>query len=484
MGNITNQTAISIKKNILDKNITCKEVLGQFYENINLQDSKINSFITLTQERAMAQAEIIDKKIKNNEKVGKLSGIPIAIKDNININGIKMTCASKMLENFISPYNAHVIDKLEQEDAIIIGKTNMDEFAFGSSCETSYFGPTKNPVDLERAPGGSSGGSAAAVAANFAPLSIGSDTGGSIRQPASFCGILGLKPTYGRVSRFGLVAFASSLDQIGPFAKSTDDLALLQEVISGYDSKDSTSAKIDVPNFYNALTENINVKGLKIGLPMEYFSSGLNEEVKDAVFKNIEMLKNSGAIIKNIKMPYSSYSVAVYYIIAPSEASSNLARYDGVKYGFRANDIKDLMEEYTKTRAEGFGDEAKRRIMIGTYALSSGYYDAYYLKAQKVRKLIAMDYENAWKEVDFIITPTSPTTAFKIGEKLDDPISMYLSDIYTISINLAGVPAISIPVGFDSQKLPIGMQIIGKHFDELGILKLSKFIENQQLTNK
>jgi aspartyl-tRNA(Asn)/glutamyl-tRNA(Gln) amidotransferase subunit A len=477
MYTICNQKAVEIKKNILEKNITCQEVVEKFYQNIGLKEDLINAFITLTKEKAQKKAEELDIRIKNGEKVGKLAGIPIAIKDNINIKNIKMTCGSKILENFISPYNATIIEKLEAEDAIIIGKTNMDEFAMGSSCETSYFGPTKNPVDLERIPGGSSGGSAASVSANFAPLSIGSDTGGSIRQPASLCGIYGLKPTYGRVSRFGLVAFASSLDQIGPFAKSTDDLALLQEVIAGYDQKDSTCSKKEVPSFTEELKKEFNVKGLRIGLPSEYFAEGLDPEVKAVIMNKVEMLKNAGAIIKNIKLPNTDYAVAVYYIIAPSEASSNLARYDGVKYGFRAKDIKNLMEEYTKTRAQGFGDEVKRRIMIGTYALSSGYYDAYYLKAQKVRNLIAQDYENAWKEVDLIITPTSPTTAFKIGEKMDNPLAMYLSDIYTISVNLAGVPAISIPVGFDSKSLPVGLQIIGKHFDELGILKLSKFME-------
>ena len=476
MYTICNQKAVEIKQNILDKNVTCQEVVEKFYQNIGLKDDKINAFISLTKETAGQKADEIDRKIKNGEKVGKLAGITIAIKDNINIKNVRMTCGSKILENFVSPYNATIIEKLEAEDAIIIGKTNMDEFAMGSSCETSYFGPTKNPVDLERIPGGSSGGSAAAVAANFAALSIGSDTGGSIRQPAALCGVYGLKPTYGRVSRFGLVAFASSLDQIGPFAKSTEDLALLQEVISGYDPKDSTVSKKEVPNFVSELN-NFNVKGLRIGLPNEYFADGLDAEVRAVIMENVKKLEEAGAIVKNIKLPNTDYAVAVYYIIAPSEASSNLARYDGVKYGFRATDIKDLMEEYTKTRAQGFGDEVKRRIMIGTYALSSGYYDAYYLKAQKVRNLIAQDYENAWKEVDLIITPTTPTTAFKIGEKMDNPLAMYLSDIYTISVNLAGVPAISVPAGFDKKGLPVGLQIIGKHFDELGILKLAKFME-------
>ncbi len=467
-----------IQKNILENNSSCKEIVEKFYRNIDEKDKEINAFISLTREKAFQKATEIDEKIKNKQKIGKLAGIPIAIKDNLNVKNIKTTCASKILENFISPYDATVIEKLEKEDAIIIGKTNMDEFAMGSSCETSYFGPTKNPCDLTRIPGGSSGGSAASVAADFCQASLGSDTGGSIRQPAALCGVFGLKPTYGRVSRFGLVAFASSLDQIGPFAKSTEDIALLLEVISGYDPKDSTSIKKDVPNFSDELKQNFDVKGLKIGLPAEYFADGLNPEIKSKILKIVDELKKSGAIVKNIKMPHTDYSVAVYYIIAPSEASANLARYDGVKYGFRAADVKDLLEEYTKTRALGFGDEVKRRIMIGTFALSSGYYDAYYSKAQKVRELIKLDYKNAFSEVDLIITPTTPTAAFKIGEKLNDPLSMYLSDIYTISANLAGIPAISVPIGTDSQNLPIGIQISGRHFDESLILKLSQFIEN------
>jgi aspartyl-tRNA(Asn)/glutamyl-tRNA(Gln) amidotransferase subunit A len=468
-----------IKKLILNKEISVRQLIENVYKNIEENDKEINSFLCLTKDKALKKADEIDEKIKSGkiDQLGKLAGIPIAIKDNINVKNEKMTCSSKILENFISPYDATVIEKLEKEDAIIIGKTNMDEFAMGSSTETSYFGITRNPVDLERIPGGSSGGSAACVSANFVPISLGSDTGGSIRQPASFCGVYGMKPTYGRVSRYGVVAFASSLDQIGPFANSVDDLASLLEVISGHDEKDSTSVNIETPNFVKELEKSIDIQGLKIGLPKEFFAEGLDEEVKSVIMKNVEDLKNAGAIIKEISLPYTDYSVAVYYIIASSEASANLARYDGVKYGFRAENIQNLLEEYTKSRTQGFGDEVKRRIMLGTYSLSSGYYDAYYLKAQKVRNLIAKDFENAFNEVDFIITPTAPTTAFKIGEKLDNPLAMYLSDIYTISINLAGVPAISIPAGKDSKNLPVGLQIIGKHFDELGLLKISKFLE-------
>jgi aspartyl-tRNA(Asn)/glutamyl-tRNA(Gln) amidotransferase subunit A len=468
-----------IKKLILNKEISVRQLIENVYKNIEENDKEINSFLCLTKDKALKKADEIDEKIKSGkiDQLGKLAGIPIAIKDNINVKNEKMTCSSKILENFISPYDATVIEKLEKEDAIIIGKTNMDEFAMGSSTETSYFGITRNPVDLERIPGGSSGGSAACVSANFVPISLGSDTGGSIRQPASFCGVYGMKPTYGRVSRYGVVAFASSLDQIGPFANCVDDLAYLLEVISGHDEKDSTSIDIETPNFVKELEKSIDIKGLKIGLPKEFFAEGLDEEVKSVIMKNVEDLKNAGAIIKEISLPYTDYSVAVYYIIASSEASANLARYDGVKYGFRAENIQNLLEEYTKSRTQGFGDEVKRRIMLGTYSLSSGYYDAYYLKAQKVRNLIAKDFENAFNEVDFIITPTAPTTAFKIGEKLDNPLAMYLSDIYTISINLAGVPAISIPAGKDSKNLPVGLQIIGKHFDELGLLKISKFLE-------
>ncbi|MFC1546706.1 Asp-tRNA(Asn)/Glu-tRNA(Gln) amidotransferase subunit GatA [bacterium] len=440
------------------------------------QDKNINAFISLTEDYAYKKAEQLDNKIQKGECTGILAGVPIAIKDNMCMIDTLTTCGSKILENFKAPYNAEIIEKLDKADAVIIGKTNMDEFAMGSSTETSYFGPTKNPVDTERIPGGSSGGSAAAVRANLVPLALGSDTGGSIRQPASLCGVYGMKPTYGRVSRFGLVAFASSLDQIGPFARNTYDTALLMEAISGHDNKDSTSAPIDVPKYTDKL--NIDISSIKIGIPDEYFKEGLDEQVKNNIMEVVNTLKNKGAKVEPVTLPYTDYAIAVYYIIAPSEASSNLARYDGVKYGFRDSDIKNLIDEYTKTREKGFGDEVKRRIMLGTYTLSSGYYDAYYLKAQKVRTLITNQFTEIWnKGFDIIITPTSPTTAFKLGEKLDNPLSMYLSDIYTISANLAGIPAISIPCGVDSNKLPVGLQIMAPHFKEETILAISKYIE-------
>ncbi len=470
------KTIDSIKNLILNKKITVENLIKKIFEDIETRDKEINSFITLSKTKALEKAAFLDKKLSNGEPVGELFGIPIAIKDNINVKNERMTCASKILENFRSPYNATVIEKLEKEDAIIIGKTNMDEFAMGSSTETSYFGITKNPLDLSRVPGGSSGGSAASVSADFVPLALGSDTGGSIRQPASFCGVYGLKPTYGTVSRYGLVAFASSLDQIGPFTNSIDDMAKILNIISGYDEKDSTSINIKVPNFIEEL-KNIDIKNKTIGIPDEFFKEGLDNEIKNIIFEKIEFLEKNGAIIKKISLPHTEYSVSTYYIVASSEASANLARFDGVKYGFREKNIKNLLEEYTKTRSIGFGNEVKRRIMLGTFSLSSGYYDAYYKKAQKVRNLIKQDFVNAFKEVDFIITPTSPSIAFKIGEKISDPLSMYLSDIYTISVNLAGIPAISIPVGKNSNSMPIGMQIIGNYFKEAEILNISKFLE-------
>jgi aspartyl-tRNA(Asn)/glutamyl-tRNA(Gln) amidotransferase subunit A len=401
-----------------------------------------------------------------------LAGIPILIKDNINIKGTRTTCSSKILNDFVSPYDATVVKKIRSADAIFIGKSNMDEFAMGSSTETSHFSVTKNPWDIARIPGGSSGGSAAAVAAGQAVLSIGSDTGGSIRQPASLCGVVGLKPTYGRVSRYGLVAFASSLDQIGPITKDTTDAALLMNVISGYDDNDSTSVNLPVPDYTKALIN--NVRNIKIGIPKEYFSQGLDNDVKTAVMEAVKLLKSMGAQVKELSLPHTEYAVAAYYIIAPSEASSNLARYDGVKYGYRANEEGEgvsLIDVYERTRGEGFGQEVKRRIMLGTYSLSSGYYDAYYLKAQKVRTLIKQDFDKAFGEVDVIITPTAPTTAFKIGEKTEDPLKMYLSDIYTISANLAGIPGISIPCGFDKEGLPIGLQLLAKPFGEETIFR-------------
>lgn len=463
-----NLTACEIIEKIKKREISAKEVAGQYLKRIEKVDGKIHAFNSVFAEKSLKKADEIDEKIKKNETVGILAGLPIAVKDNMCIKGEKTTCSSKILENYVAPYNATVIEKLEKEDAIFIGKTNMDEFAMGSSTENSAFFTTKNPWDLEKIPGGSSGGSAACVVADMSTVSLGSDTGGSIRQPASLCGCVGLKPTYGRVSRYGLIAFASSLDQIGPFAKSVKDASLILQVISGYDEKDSTSVKISVENYVSEIEKDI--KGLTIGLPEEYFIDGMDKEVEKAVYDSVKIFEKSGAKIKEISLPHTKYAVSVYYIIAPSEASANLARYDGVKYGFRA-DSDSLIEMYEKTRSLGFGSEVKRRIMLGTYALSSGYYEAYYLKAQKVRTLIKNDFDAAFKNVDVILTPTTPSPAFKIGEKTSDPLQMYLSDIFTISCNLAGICGISLPCGFSSENLPLGLQLLGKPFDEKTILR-------------
>ena len=407
-----------------------------------------------------------------------LKGIPIAIKDNICIKGRRITCASKILNSHISVYDATVIEKLKRAGLVILGTTNMDEFAFGSSCENSCYGPTKNPWQLERVPGGSSGGSAAAVAARLVPFALGSDTGGSIRQPASFCGVVGFKPTYGRVSRFGLVAFASSLDQIGPITTNFVDCAHLLNIICGFDKFDSTSAKVDVPDFTQALT--FQVRDIKVGIPQEYFQEGLDKEVEEKVMGVAKQLEKKGTKIVDISLPHTEYAVATYYIIACSEASSNLQRYDGIKYGLRES-RDNLVELYKESRGEGFGEEAKRRIFLGTYSLSSGYYQAYYLRALKVRTLIKNDFQKAFDKVDVILTPTSPTSAFKIGEKITDPLSMYLSDIYTISANLAGLPAVSFPCGFDKNNLPVGAQLIGRAFDEQTLIRIG--FSYQQMTD-
>jgi len=465
------------------KELKPSELVEAVLKRIEETEEKLNAYITVTDEKARRKAKLADEELTklSEDEVPELFGIPLSIKDNINVENVRMTCASKILENFISPYDATVVKRLREKGAIFVGKNNLDEFAMGSSTETSYFGPTKNPWDLERVPGGSSGGSAAAVSARSALASLGSDTGGSIRQPAAFCGVVGLKPTYGRVSRYGLTAFASSLDQIGPITKTVEDAAYLLNIISGQDSKDATSAKIPVPNFLEAL--NGEVKGLKAGLPKEYFVEGVDPEVKENVLKVAELLEKSGVSVEEVSLPNTKYAVETYYIIAPAEASSNLGRYDGVRYTYRAKDYKDLIDMYCKTRAEGFGDEVKRRIMIGTYTLSAGYYDAYYLKAQKVRTLIYQGFQNAFEKVDFLITPVTPETAFKIGEKTDDPIKMYLSDIFTIAVNLAGLPGISVPCGFDSKGLPVGVQFIGKAFDEETILKVADFVEKELKLN-
>lgn len=455
-------------KNILErKEASAKEVLDSVFGRIDSVDGRVKAYMTLTREKAYEMASRGD-----GEKI--LSGIPLAIKDNMCTKGVRTTCSSKILENFIPPYESTVTGRLSAEGYVLLGKTNLDEFAMGSSTENSAFFTTRNPWALDRIPGGSSGGSAAAVAAGECIAALGSDTGGSIRQPAALCGVVGLKPTYGRVSRYGLVAFASSLDQIGPITKTVMDSAILMNILSGHDPLDSTSAPVAVPDFTKAAGRDI--KGMKVGIPREYFIEGMDKEVEKAVRDAIAKLESLGAIPVEVSLPNTGYAVATYYILATSEASSNLARYDGVKYGFRAEG-KDLIDMYMQTRAKGFGAEVKRRIMLGTYALSSGYYEAYYGKAQQVRTLIKQDFENAFREVDVIATPTSPTPAFRIGEKVADPLQMYLSDIFTISINLAGLPAISMPCGFTGEGLPVGLQIIGRHFDEETVIRVSHAYE-------
>ncbi len=451
------------------REISSVEVTESVLRRISATEDKLHSYITLCRDTALAEAKKADERLKQDGGFSPLLGIPIALKDIFLSRGILTTCASKILGNFVPPYDSTTVKKMRAAGAVTVGKTNMDEFAMGSSTENSAFTATRNPWKLDRVPGGSSGGSAAAVAADQCIASLGTDTGGSIRQPAACCGIVGLKPTYGRVSRYGIIAFASSLDQVGPMTKDVTDCALMLEAIAGYDPSDSTSVKMPVPAYASFL--NGDVKGLKVGIPKEYFIPGMQPEMEQAVKEGILVLEKSGIRVEEISLPHTEYAVAVYYIIATAEASSNLARYDGMKYGFRAS-AKDLTETYMKSREEGFGPEVKRRIMLGTYALSAGYYDAYYLKAQKVRTLIKKDFEEAFKKCDAIITPTAPTTAFKIGEKTQDPLQMYLSDIFTISVNLAGLPGLSLPCGFDSEGLPIGMQIIGKHFDEATILRI------------
>ncbi|NPA51901.1 MAG: Asp-tRNA(Asn)/Glu-tRNA(Gln) amidotransferase subunit GatA [Aquificae bacterium] len=476
--NLLEKSLVELSTLIKNKEIKPSQVVETFVERTEKFDTKIRAYVTHLLEQALEEAKEKDEKLSKLENIPDLFGIPIAVKDNISTKGIRTTCSSKMLENYLPPYDATVVEKLKQADYILIGKTNLDEFAMGSSTENSAFFTTKNPWDLERVPGGSSGGSAASVAAGLVPAALGSDTGGSIRQPAALCGIVGLKPTYGRVSRYGLVAFASSLDQIGPMTRYVEDSALLLNIISGYDKRDSTSENIEVPDFLEEIKKDI--KGLKVGIPKEFFTKDLDSSIKEKVFDGIKLLEKEGISVEEISLPNAVYAIEAYYIIAPSEASSNLARYDGVRYGYRAKEYKDLDEMYSKTRDEGFGAEVKRRIMLGTYSLSSGYYDAYYLKAQKVRTLIYRDFMSAFKDVDAIITPTTPDTAFKIGEKSSNPIQMYLSDIFTVSINLATLPGISIPCGF-KDGLPVGMQIIGKPFDESTILRLA--YRYQQLTD-
>lgn len=481
---ILNQlTAHEVINLIRRKKITAYEVMQDIFNQIDRVDNLIRAFLVLNKEEALKQAKEIDIKVKNGEKLPPLAGVAVAIKDIIATQGTETTCGSKILKGFVPPYNATVINKLKEAGAIIIGKTNMDEFAMGSSTENSAFFPTHNPWDLKRVPGGSSGGSTAAVAADETLIALGTDTGGSVRQPASLCGMVGLKPTYGRVSRYGLIAYASSLDQIGPITKDVTDCALLMKVISGHDNMDSTSVNLEVPDYLKSCQAGI--KDLKIGVPKEYFIEGIDPEVKDALDKALKIFEKLGAKIEEASLPHTEYSLPTYYLIATAEASSNLARYDGVQYGYRTEDYKDLSSMYQKTRSEGFGSEVKRRIMLGTYALSTGYYDAYYLKAQKVRTLIKEDFDKAFRKYDILITPTSPTPAFKLKEKVLDSLTMYLSDIYTITINLAGIPAISLNCGYSKGNLPIGLQIIGKHFSEGTILRAAyNFEQNNDVEKK
>ena len=472
--NLTALTIHEASDKLRRREFSSVELTAAVFERIAATDDKVRAYLTLAHDQAIEQAKSADEQLKSGANPAPLLGIPIAVKDNFLTLGLRTTCASKILGDFIPPYNGSTVERLLSAGAVIVGKTNLDEFAMGSSAENSAFFPTRNPWNLERIPGGSSGGSAAAVAADLCIAALGTDTGGSIRQPAACCGVVGLKPSYGRVSRYGIIAFASSMDQVGPMTKDVGDSALLLQAIAGHDSADSTSMPLAVPNFVDALTG--DVKGLRLGVPKEYFVSGMQPEVEQAVRNAIDTFAKHGANIEEISLPHTEYAVAVYYIVATAEASSNLARYDGMRFGHRA-DAKDLTETYMVSRDEGFGAEVKRRIMLGTYVLSAGYYDAYYLKAQRVRTLIKNDFAEAFKRCDVILTPTAPTTAFKIGEKIQDPLQMYLSDIFTISINLAGLPAISLPCGFDGENMPIGLQIIGKHFDETTVLRTAHAYE-------
>jgi len=471
-------TITQAKHQLLEKKYSAVELLDAVYKRIDAVDSQVQAYVHLTRDIARQQAEAADKKLAAGEDAP-LLGVPIALKDLICMKDTRTTCASHILENFVSPYDATVVKKLKAAGAVLIGKTNMDEFAMGSSNENSFFLATKNPWDLNRVPGGSSGGSGAAVSANECMAALGSDTGGSIRQPAAFCGITGLKPTYGRVSRFGLVAFASSFDQIGPMTKTAEDAAVMMNVIGGHDPMDSTSANVELPDFTSELS-NI-VRGLKIGIPKEYFAKGLDADVEKAVQEAIKTLESMGMQTVEVSLPHTEYAVATYYILTCAEASANLSRYDGVKYGYRSEHADNLMDMYTNTREEGFGEEVKRRILLGTFVLSSGYYDAYYLKGQKARTLIKQDFDEAYKKCDLMVSPIAPVPAFKLGEKLDDPLQMYLSDIFTLSANLAGIPAMSIPCGQSKDNLPIGLQLMGKHFDEATLLNVAH--QYQQTTD-
>lgn len=472
---LTDLSAVQLAKQIQAKEVSCREVTDAFLGRIEATEPQVHAFVSVTADLAQSRADELDARLARGEAIGPLGGVPVALKDNLCTQGVRTTCSSKMLENFVSPYDAHVVERLREDGAVFVGKTNLDEFAMGSSTENSAFGATHNPWDLARVPGGSSGGSTATVAARQVPLSLGSDTGGSIRQPAAFCGCVGLKPTYGLVSRYGLIAFASSLDQIGPISNSVEDAALLLQSIAGYDRRDSTSSKAALPDYGAALTG--DVRGLKVGIPREFFGQGVEAPIAEAVMKAVDELKALGMEVVEVSMPTAEYALACYYIIAPSEASSNLARYDGVKYGLRvAEPNDDVIQMAARTRAAGFGHEVQHRIMIGTHALSSGFYDAYYLKAQQVRTLIRRDFDAAFEKCDVLATPTAPSVAFPLGDKAGDPMAMKLADVCTIPVNMAGLPGMSLPCGFQNG-LPIGLQLIGRLLDETTLLRVADAYE-------
>ncbi len=472
---VTTLTIASTRSAIAEKKTTAVQLVESSYKKIKAENPEINAWLTLCEDRAMAQAQRMDQLAAKGDPLPPLAGVPMGIKDVMVTRGVRTTAGSKILESFIPPYDCTAVARLESAGAVILGKMNCDEFAMGSSNENSAYGPVRNPRDKSRVPGGSSGGSAAAVAAGMAVATLGSDTGGSIRQPASFCGVVGLMPTYGRISRYGLIAFASSLDHIGPLTRSVQDAAILLRVMAGHDPMDSTSAKAPVPDYEQEMAK--PVKGLRLGVPKEYFGEGLEPEVRAAVEASIAKLQGVGAEIVPVSLPHTEYAVPTYYVIATAEASANLARYDGVRYGYRSQNSRTLADMYRNSRDEAFGAEVKRRIMLGTYALSSGYYDAYYLKAQRVRTLLARDFNEAFQKVGAIVTPTAPTAAFKIGEKADDPLAMYLADIYTVTADLVGIPGISVPCGKTSSGLPIGLQVLGKHFDESTVLRVARAVE-------
>ena len=475
---LTALTIDAARSAIQERRITSMALVESFYERIQQEDGEIGAFLTLTRERAMEQADRIDRMAAEGKPLPALGGVPVAVKDVMCTRGVRTTAGSKILGNFIPPYDCTAVARLEAVGAVVLGKLNCDEFAMGSSNENSAYRPVRNPRDKTRVPGGSSGGSAAAVAADMAVAALGSDTGGSIRQPAAFCGVVGVLPTYGRVSRYGLIAFASSLDHIGPLTKTVKDAAMVLGTIAGRDPMDATSAEVTVPDYVAEIEK--PVRGLKIGVAKEYFGEGLEPEIRKAVEDGIQGLAKLGCEVVPVSLPHTEYAIPAYYIVATAEASSNLARFDGVRYGFRAKGVRTLSEMYRRSRDEGFGAEAKRRIMLGTYALSAGYYDAYYLKAQKVRTLLTWDFDEAFKKIDAIVTPTTPTAAFKLGEKVDDPLAMYLADIYTVTADLAGIPGVSIPCGSTRENLPIGMQILGRHFDEATILRLAHAYEKSR----